>query len=114
MILSAVGKRIGLGNSHLALNDAVRLHGIVTISKDPALRALPGAGKGTGDRADHQNPRNLHAMPERADAICTLGRPCLPSGGAEHGAIDLRPPKSAVDAAAFEKAAPARMKANLY
>lgn len=97
------------------VNETLRLHGTATISTDPALRARSVAqGKDPATVLIIKIREIFIQCPKSLMRSALWGGHPRPAEVPSMGQIIAAHKKGAVDAAEFDQAAPARMKANLY
>ncbi len=116
------GLRDILEDNHVSLlflipgvNETLRLHGAATISKDPALRARCLAqGKEPATVLIIKIREIFMQCPKALMRSALWGGHARPAEVPTMGQLISAHKKGALDAAAFDQAAPARLKANLY
>ena len=97
------------------VNETLRLHGTATISKDPPLRARCLVdGKEPATVLIIKTREIFMQCPKALLRSALWGGQARPAEVPSMGQLISAHKKGALDAAAFDQAAPARMKANLY
>ena len=97
------------------VNETLRLHGTATISTDPVLRAQSVAqGKEPATVLIIKIREIFVQCPKSLMRSALWGGQARPAEAPSLGQLISAHKKGAVDAAAYDLAAPARMKANLY